>query len=80
MRWRSVWAISRAHGVGVDEAVLAKILLFERCAAAPAYDALTKQVNDDAEGKPRFLGPWEEGALAGREVEAKRALGRSLHP
>ena len=62
-------AISRAHGVGVDEAVLAKILLFERCAAAPAYDALTKQVNDDAEGKPRFLGPWEEGALAGEEME-----------
>ncbi|MXW25210.1 MAG: ATPase [Dehalococcoidia bacterium] len=62
-------AISRAHGVGVDEAVLAKILLFERCAAAPAYDALTKQVNDDAEGKPRLLGSWEEGALAGREVE-----------
>jgi len=60
-------AISNAHGVGVDEAVLAKMLLFERCAAPAAYNELTKAVNNDNEGKPTFLADWEEKALA-REV------------
>lgn len=62
-------AISNAHGVGVDEAVLAKMLLFERCAAPAAYDELAKAVNNDDEGKPRFLAEWEDKALAGAELE-----------
>lgn len=61
-------AISKAHGVGVDEAVLAKILLFERCAAPAAYDTLAKHVNEDGDGKPRFLSSWEESALNGEDV------------
>ena len=35
--------ISRKHGVGVDEAVLAKMLLFERCGDAKAYEELTRR-------------------------------------
>ena len=61
-------AISNAQGVGVDEAVLAKMLLFERCAVPKAYDALTKAVNNDDEGKPRFLSEWEKTALTGEEL------------
>lgn len=61
-------AISNAQGVGVDEAVLAKMLLFERCAVPKAYDALTKAVNNDDEGKPRFLLEWEKTALTGEEL------------
>lgn len=61
--------ISNAQGVGVDEAVLAKMLLFERCAAPAAYDELANAVNDDDEGKPRFLAGWEDRALAGAELE-----------
>lgn len=61
--------ISRAHGVGVDEAALAKMLLFERCGNSKAYDELTRKVNEDAEGKPRFLTSWEETAHAGEEPE-----------
>lgn len=64
-------AISNAHGVGVDEAVLAKMLLFERCTPTAAYEALTAAVNNDDEGKPRFLTAWEEKALAGEELELK---------
>ncbi len=64
-------AISNAHGVGVDEAVLAKMLLFERCAVSAAYEALTAAVNSDDEGKPRFLAEWEEKALAGKELDLK---------
>ena len=62
-------AISKAQGVGVDEAVLAKMLLFERCALPAAYDVLAKAVNNDDEGKPRLLADWEEKALAGAELD-----------
>ena len=60
-------AISRAHDVGVDEAALAKMLLFERCGAPAAYAALTKAVVEDDEGKPRFLAAWEEKANVGED-------------
>jgi predicted KAP-like P-loop ATPase len=64
-------AISRAHNVGVDEAALAKMLLFERCADPPAYVALAKAVVEDEQGKPRLLAEWEEKANAGDEVVLK---------
>ena len=65
--------ISNAHSVGVDEAVLAKMLLFERCALPTAYGMLATQVNNDAEGKPRFLADWEDRALAGADIELDEA-------
>lgn len=61
--------ISNAHGVGVDEAVLAKMLLFERCATPAIYDELTRAINNDDEGKPRFLVNWEKQALAGKKID-----------
>lgn len=61
--------ISRAQGVGVDEAVLAKLLLFERLATPAAYAALTSAVNADTEGKPRLLAPWETAAERGELFE-----------
>ena len=63
--------ISRAQGVGVDEAVLAKMLLFERAGNAKAYAELTKAVSEDAEGKPRFLAQWEDDAHAGKTLDLK---------
>ena len=61
-------AISNAHGVGVDEAVLAKMLLFERIGDPKAYAELTKAVSESGDGKPAFLSEWEEKANAGQEV------------
>lgn len=61
--------ISNAHGVGVDEAALAKMLLFERCGSPAAYSKLSQAVITDSEGKPRFLGEWEEKANAGEELK-----------
>lgn len=61
--------ISHAHGVGVDETALAKMLLFERCGDPRAHEELIKAVNEDNEGKPRFLAEWEEKALAGEDLE-----------
>lgn len=62
-------AISRAHGVGVDEAVLGKMLLFERIGSPKAYAELTKAVTESADGKPAFLAEWEENANAGKELK-----------
>lgn len=59
--------ISRTQGVGVDEAVLVKMLLFERCGNTKAYESLTKAVNESPEGKPTFLAEWEEQALGNQE-------------
>lgn len=62
-------AISKAHGVGVDEAVLAKMLLFERLGNPKAYGELTKAVAENDRGKPSFLLEWEEKANAGQKLE-----------
>lgn len=62
-------AISKAHGVGVDEAVLAKMLLFERVGDPRAYAELTKAVTESAAGKPSFLAEWEEQVNAGQELQ-----------
>jgi predicted KAP-like P-loop ATPase len=53
-------AISNAQGVGVDEALLAKMLLFERLVNPKAYAELIQQVSSNDEGKPVFLAEWEE--------------------
>lgn len=70
--------ISRAHDVGVDEAVLAKMLLFERCGSPKAYAALTAAVNNDPDGKPVFLGEWERKAAAGEEIELEQVWDESF--
>jgi predicted KAP-like P-loop ATPase len=61
--------IAKTHGVGIDEAPLAKMLLFERCGEPAAFDALAKAVTENEEGKPRFLTEWEEKAQAGQNLK-----------
>lgn len=58
-------SIARKQGIAVDEEALAKVLLFERNGDEAAYRQLLNAVNDDAEGKPRFLAEWEENARSG---------------
>ena len=60
-------AIARSQGVSVDEAALAKMLLFERCGSADGYAKLVKEVNESEDGKPAFLKSWEEAASKGQE-------------
>ena len=64
-------AMSRAQGVGVDEPVLAKVLLFERCGDPKAYAALIKSVTESDQGKPTILANWEQKAIAGETQELK---------
>lgn len=60
--------ISKAQGVGVDEAVLAKLLLFERLGPTAAYDKLRTAVTSSDTGKPTVLAAWEEQANAGAPI------------
>jgi predicted KAP-like P-loop ATPase len=61
-------AISNAQGVGVDEAVLAKLLLFERLGNAKAYAELVSAVGASERGAPAFLAEWEDKANTGAEL------------
>lgn len=61
--------IAREHGVAVDEAVLTKLMLFERCGNEEAYSQLGNAINEHEEGKPLFLAEWEEKALEGKELD-----------
>jgi predicted KAP-like P-loop ATPase len=62
-------SIARQQQVNVDEAALAKMLLFERCGKEAAYAALVKAINDNEEGKPAFLQPLETAATRGEKIE-----------
>jgi predicted KAP-like P-loop ATPase len=59
--------ISDAQGVGVDEAVLAKLLLFERLGNPKAYTELITAVSASDTGKPLFLAELEMKANAGND-------------
>lgn len=61
--------ISKAQGVGVDEAVLAKLLLFERLGDPKAYAQLIASVSSHDNGHPTILAEWEEKAVSGAAVE-----------
>lgn len=57
--------IAMAQGVAIDEAVLIKLLLFERCGNLKAYEELVKAVAQDTNGKPSFLADWEGAVTTG---------------
>lgn len=62
-------AMAKSQGVTVDEASLAKILLFERCGNPKAYAELIKAVTESADGKPLFISSWEECINSGNNPE-----------
>lgn len=61
-------SISRAQGVGVDEAVLVKLMLFERSGNPKAYEELMRAVATDKHGKPHMLGQWEADLKKGKAL------------
>lgn len=61
-------SISRAHGVGVDEAALVKLMLFERSGNPKAFEELMKAVAADKHGKPVMLAEWEAAVKQGKEL------------
>lgn len=52
-------SMAKEQGVSVDEAVLTKLLLFERCGSPSAYEALMRSVTENPQGKPTILASME---------------------
>ncbi|TWE12601.1 putative KAP-like P-loop ATPase [Rudaeicoccus suwonensis] len=52
-------AVAKNQGVFVDEAALAKLLLFERLAPPELYRELATSITNSADGKPHMLEGWE---------------------
>ena len=63
--------ISNAQGVGVDEAVLAKLLLLERLGDPKAYAELIAKVSASDNGKPAFLADLEK-RRCGKKIGSAR--------
>ncbi|MFK4136467.1 P-loop NTPase fold protein [Pseudomonas luteola] len=61
-------SISRAHGVGVDEAALVKLMLFERSGNPKAFEELMRAVAADKHGKPVMLTDWEADVKQGKDL------------
>ena len=62
-------AVAKSQSVSVDEAMLAKVLLFERCATETAYKELIARINQSDDGRPLFLANWETQAQNEEEIE-----------
>jgi predicted KAP-like P-loop ATPase len=52
-------SLAKEQGVSVDEAVLTKLLLFERCGSPDAYEALMRSATEDPQGKPTVVATME---------------------
>ncbi len=61
-------SIARKRAMPLDEAVIAKLVLFERCTAAGAVDALHDAINASA-GKPAFFVRLEKAGADAGDVE-----------
>ncbi len=56
-------AIASAQSITVDDAAMAKMLLFERAGPPKAYAELLSKINNAENGKPEFLAALEKAAL-----------------
>jgi len=58
--------IARTNGVAMDEAVLTKMLLLERCAPVKAFNDIALEVTKSADGRAELLRSYEDAAKAGK--------------
>lgn len=61
--------IARAHGVTVDEAIVTKLLLLERCAPPKAFTEIASEVMKGADGRATLLHSHENAAKSGKAGE-----------
>lgn len=62
-------AIGSAQGVALDEAVLTKILLLERCGSKEAYTKIAESTAENENGFPTILKEIETALESGKEVD-----------
>jgi len=60
--------LATIYKIEVDDSILAKVLLFERCATRGAFEFLVELVNNAFDGKPVKMKALERVARAGAEV------------
>lgn len=61
--------IARTNGVTIDEAVLTKMLLLERCAPPKAFSDIATEVTKSADGHAELLRLHEDAALKGKTAD-----------
>ena len=62
-------SLAQEQGVSVDEAVLTKLLLFERCGSPDAYEALMRSVTEDPQGRPTVIANMEAAVRKSEHAE-----------
>ncbi len=62
-------AIARAHGVTVDESIVTKLLLLERCAPPKAFSDLASDVMKSVDGRADSLQTYEEAIRSDKAAE-----------
>lgn len=61
--------IARAHGVTVDEAIVTKMLLLERCAPPKAFTEIASEVMKSADGRATFINAHEAAIKSGKAAD-----------
>jgi predicted KAP-like P-loop ATPase len=61
--------IARGHGVTVDEGIVTKMLLLERCAPPKAFSDITTAVMKSVDGRAAILQTYEEAVKSGKAAE-----------
>lgn len=62
--------VARLKGITVDYNCLAKMLLFERCASAGAFEFLLKRAAESSDGKLEFIKEIEDALAMGNDYIA----------
>jgi predicted KAP-like P-loop ATPase len=60
--------LATIYKIGVDDSILAKVLLFERCATRAAFELLVELVNNVIDGKPVKMRALEKAAREGVDI------------
>jgi predicted KAP-like P-loop ATPase len=60
--------LATIYKIGVDDSILAKVLLFERCATRAAFELLVELVNNVIDGKPVKMRALEKAAREGADI------------
>ena len=65
--------VAKFNGMTLDSSLLIKMLLFERCASAGAYDYLSRYIAKSEDGKPSFINDIEINLANGNEFKEPEA-------
>lgn len=63
--------LASVQNIPVDDGVLAKILLFERCASPASFNFLVEAVNTGVKGRPTRIGAAERAVRSGGDLPAE---------